>query len=154
MTELQARQSWRQLLGGINAVVMYLILCAVFGAARMVMQIEHLSGLVGSTSGGASVYFSLATISVFTALSSAGAYGCYHRRMYAWWLVSGMLLLSFVCMLVRVPRVVVGVDTVDLPIKARLLGAIGEGIKAVCVEWLLVVFWWKKKPEFVVRNGP
>ena len=44
MTELQARQSWRQLLGGINAVVMYLILCAVFGAARMAARLRSRYG--------------------------------------------------------------------------------------------------------------
>jgi hypothetical protein len=153
MAEQQTRQSWRQLLGGINAVVIYLILCAVFGTARMVLQIEYLSGLSGSTSGGFSAYISLAAIIVFTALSAAGAYGCHRRQMYAWWLVSGMLLLTVACILVRAARVV-GVETVDFPIEARVLGTIGEGLKAACVGWLLVVFWWKKKPEFVVRNGP
>jgi len=119
----------------------------------MVLQIEHLSSLGGSTSGGASAYLDLAVMTVFTTLSAAGAYGCHRRWMYAWWLVSGMLLLTVACILVRAARVV-GVETVGFPIEARVLGAIGEGLKAACVGWLLVVFWWRKKPEFGVRNGP
>ena len=145
-------KTWRQLLGGINAVVIYLTVCAVFGAAHMVIQIEDLLDSGGSAAHGVGAFINLAAIAAFTVLSAAGAYGCHRRRMYAWWLVLGMLLLTVASILTRAAHVV-GVETVDFPIEARVLGAIGEGLKAAFVGWLLVVFWWRKKPEFGVRVG-
>ncbi|HLP03602.1 MAG TPA: hypothetical protein VK163_16360 [Opitutaceae bacterium] len=140
---MSERQTWRQLLGGINAVVVYLSLCAIFGAASLAASIIDLFWGYEVTIVGFCVP------GLFTVLSAVGAYGCRCRKMYAWWLVSAMLVQTAGSFLWRAASAL-AVDDPDFPVEAHMLGMTGEVFKAACVAWLLLVFWRKKKPEFLV----
>jgi glucose dehydrogenase len=73
------------------------------------------------------------------------AWGCWRRRMFAWYTIASLLWVSLVW---AAFRAVYLTFTIDLPIAAIMLGSTGEALKIAFICWLIYKLWPKYRAEF------
>ena len=129
----------------MKAVITSLILLAIVAAIAAVTGLEH-----GSYVGTRYIvtYHSPAGRVAAAAVGmtcGVAAYGCTKRKMYAWQMVTAMLVLLAVFGIVWM---IWKMATAQMGIVGDVLGALGEGIKIAAVIWFLVGWWLPRKKLF------
>lgn len=75
----------------------------------------------------------------------AVAWGCWKRRIFAWYTIAALLWVSLFW---AAFRAVYLTFTIDLPIAALVLGSMGEALKIAFIGWLIFKLWPKYRAEF------
>lgn len=129
----------------MKSVVAVLILLAVLAAIAAVTGLEH-GSYVGNRyvvtyhSAGGRV-----AAAVFGVICGIAAHGCTKRKMYAWQMVTAMLILLAAF---GVGWTVWKMATAQGDFVGNALGSVGEGVKIAAVIWFLVGWWLPRKKLF------
>jgi len=121
------------------------------------LAVIAMTGLYAAVSGdprvltiiGGHAYISQIIAFFLASVALVAAYGCWNRRMYGWYLVTGLIGAELVWRLFRAIYLAL---TLDLPWLGTLLGGIGELVKIGAVGWLLVSYWFKQRGKFQGAN--
>ena len=129
----------------MKIVITILVLMTLSGIFAAITGVERIS-LVGHRT--VVVYHSfngrLASTGV-AICSGVAAFGCWKRKIYAWWKVTAMLLL---CAGYGVVLIVWNTIVTQMDFLGIALGILGEGAKIAALCWVLVTWWIPKKTEF------
>jgi hypothetical protein len=129
----------------MKAVITILILMAVAAAIATVTGVEQVS-FIGH--GVAVMHHSSVgriAAAIVGVLCGVAPYGCVRRKMYAWRIVTVMLVLLAGYGIVWT---IWKVTTAQMDFFGNVLGALGEGVKIAAVIWFLVAWWLPRKKEF------
>ncbi|MFZ1056302.1 MAG: hypothetical protein WAN79_11585 [Opitutaceae bacterium] len=129
----------------MKAVIVILVLMTVAAAIAAVTGVEHVSWIghgavvTHHSLGGR---FAAAAVGVICGIA---AYGCRGKKMYAWWIVTTMLVLLAGY---GVVWTIWKMTTTQMDFLGNMLGSLGEGAKIAALIWFLVAWWIPKKAEF------
>jgi hypothetical protein len=99
---------------------------------------------------GYTIWGRLASLS-FGIIALVGAWGCYKRTPYGWYVVEALI---WICAVSAVARAIFVALKLELPFLGAVLGGLGEGVKIVIFACVMLPFWSKQRKKFSLPNHP